>query len=250
MAEAGQPSRIVPSGDGDARLKSPNRSARERIVQAFSRFEDMVYVGLGLLLASGALVMLVDGAMNFGRSIFYGGLPAHIVATLDRLLLIVMIVELLYTVKVSFREHTLIPEPFLIVGMIAGTRRILVLTAELGTLLDRDQSAFRNAMIEIGLLTVMIVALVAALRMLRTPPERTGLRLHALGRGRSVAGGPGVIEAGRGGRHSLTSLVLKGFGDFIRALGRGGSRTSAQGGDRKSHAGEPPVTSPQRGAGG
>lgn len=176
--------------------------------------------------------------MSFGRSIFYGGLPAHIVATLDRLLLIVMIVELLYTVKVSFREHTLIPEPFLIVGMIAGTRRILVLTAELGTLLDRDQAAFRNAMVEIGLLTVMIVALVAALRMLRTPPERTGLRFPALERSRSVAGGPGVIEAGTGGGRSLTSLVLKGFSGFIRVLGRGG--------DRKSHAGGPPVTRPHR----
>ncbi len=52
MAEAGKPSRIMPSGDGDARLKSPHRFARERIVQAFSRFEDMVYVGLGLILAS------------------------------------------------------------------------------------------------------------------------------------------------------------------------------------------------------
>lgn len=38
--------------DGDARLKSFNRSARERIVQAFSRFEDAVYVGLGLVPAA------------------------------------------------------------------------------------------------------------------------------------------------------------------------------------------------------
>src|SRR5574337_1290349 len=198
MAEAGQPSRIVPSGDGDARLKSPTRSARERIVQAFSRFEDMVYVGLGLVLAIGALVMLVDGAMSFGRSIFYGGLPAHIVSTLDRLLLIVMIVELLYTVKVSFREHELIPEPFLIVGLIAGTRRILVLTAEFGTLLDRDRTAFRNAMIEIGLLTVMIVALVAALRMLRTPVKREGPRLPILESNGPTAGAPGAAAGGTG----------------------------------------------------
>jgi uncharacterized membrane protein (DUF373 family) len=48
---------------------------------------------------------------------------------LDRMLLILMIVELLYTVQVSFREHTLVPEPFLIVGLIAVTRRILVVTA-------------------------------------------------------------------------------------------------------------------------
>lgn len=210
-------------GDGDARLKSPNRSARERIVHAFSRFEDLAYVGLGLILASGALVMLVDGAMSFGRSIFYGNLPAHIVSTLDRLLLIVMIVELLYTVKVSFQQHTLMPEPFLIVGMIAGTRRILVLTAELGTLVDRDQTVFRNAIVEIGLLTVMIVALVAALRVLRTPVKREGLSLPVLRSNGPTAGAPGAAAGGTGRKRApLTGLILKGFGDLIRGLGSGG----------------------------
>jgi len=33
-----------------------------------------------------------------------------------------MIVEILYTVQVSFREHALVPEPFLIVGLIVAVR--------------------------------------------------------------------------------------------------------------------------------
>ena len=37
-----------------------------------------------------------------------------IIDLLDRLLLILMIVEVMYTVQVSFREHALAPEPFLI----------------------------------------------------------------------------------------------------------------------------------------
>jgi hypothetical protein len=44
--------------------------------------------------------------------------------------LILLVIELLYTVQVSFREHGLIPEPFLLVGLIAAIRRVLVLTAE------------------------------------------------------------------------------------------------------------------------
>ncbi|MEP7131675.1 MAG: hypothetical protein ABI914_00835 [Acidobacteriota bacterium] len=32
-----------------------------------------------------------------------------------------MIIEFLYTVKVSFQEHALVPEPFLVVGLIAVT---------------------------------------------------------------------------------------------------------------------------------
>ncbi|MBA2305793.1 MAG: hypothetical protein H0W08_24605 [Acidobacteria bacterium] len=80
--------------------------------------------------------------------------------------LVLMIVELLYTVQVSFREHALVPEPFLIVGLVAATRRILVLTAEFPEL-DKGESAVRVAMIELGVLTLMILALVASLRMLR-----------------------------------------------------------------------------------
>ncbi|MGH7313680.1 MAG: phosphate-starvation-inducible PsiE family protein, partial [Candidatus Rokuibacteriota bacterium] len=65
------------------------------------------------------------------------------------------------------REHTLVPEPFLIVGLIAAIRRVLVLTAEFPKLLEQGEVAFRNAMAELALLTVMIVALVASLLMLR-----------------------------------------------------------------------------------
>jgi hypothetical protein len=78
-----------------------------------------------------------------------------------------MIVELLYTVQVSFREHALIPEPFLIVGLIAATRRILVLTAEFGTLVEKGEGVFRNAMLELALLTLLVVAMVVSLVLLR-----------------------------------------------------------------------------------
>lgn len=58
-------------------------------------------------------------------------------------------------------------EPFLIVGLIAATRRILVLTAEFSTLLESGGDTFRNAMIELGLLTALVLALVGSLVMLR-----------------------------------------------------------------------------------
>ena len=45
--------------------------------------------------------------------------------------------------------------------------RVLVLTAEFGDLLEKGESAFRNGMLELGLLTVMILALVGALVLVR-----------------------------------------------------------------------------------
>jgi uncharacterized membrane protein (DUF373 family) len=86
---------------------------------------------------------------------------------LDRILLIIIFVEVLYTVQVSFRQHVLQPGPFLVVGLIAVTRRILVLTAELPKLIKENSELFRNSMLELALLTVLIVALVLSIYFIR-----------------------------------------------------------------------------------
>jgi uncharacterized membrane protein (DUF373 family) len=143
------------------------KKVRHRVSLAFSYFEDVVYVGLGLLLAYSASALLVTAVMALVRNAMDGAPVPAIIDLLDRSLLVLMIVELLYTVKVSFREHALLPEPFLVVGLIAATRRILVVTAQFGQMMDKPEAAFHKAMIEVGLLTLMVLALVASLRLLR-----------------------------------------------------------------------------------
>jgi hypothetical protein len=100
-------------------------SARRWVAKIFSWVEDVVYVGLGVLLAGCALTLLASGGLTFWHHLMERSLPANIVQLLDRLLLILLIIEVMYTVQVSFREHSLAPEPFLIVddrgaGRIAG----------------------------------------------------------------------------------------------------------------------------------
>jgi uncharacterized membrane protein (DUF373 family) len=80
-------------------------------------------------LAVAALVLLVIVALSLGQAIMSANLTQKIVRLLDQSLLILMIVEILYTLQVSFREHTLVAEPFLIVGLIAAIRCVLILTA-------------------------------------------------------------------------------------------------------------------------
>ena len=154
----------------DKQLRPNAQPWRGLIAQGFVRVEDAVYVGLGTLLAAIALGLLVAVAVAFVRALLGDALPDRAVDLLDRILLILMIVELLYTVQVSFREHALVPEPFLIVGLIATIRRLLVLTAEFARLLEKGAGAFQGAMLELGLLTVMIVALVVSLVILRKHP--------------------------------------------------------------------------------
>jgi uncharacterized membrane protein (DUF373 family) len=141
---------------------------RTLIARAFTLVEDVVYIGIGVLLTFSALVLLVNGALGLWRATMEGAPLPGVINLLDRTLLVLMLVELLYTVQVSFREHTLLPEPFLIVGLIAATRRILVVTAEFSIAgKDGAPDRFRDGMLEIALLTLMTVALVASLLMLR-----------------------------------------------------------------------------------
>jgi hypothetical protein len=149
-------------------MKKDPESTRGLVARAFTLVEDVVYVGLAALLAISAVLLLGEGTVTFARHLGAGTIAPAVIGLLDRLLLTLMIVELLYTVQVSFREHTLVPEPFLIVGLVAATRRILVLTAEFGTLPTRTAEVFRTSMIELGVLTLMIVAFVASLLMLKS----------------------------------------------------------------------------------
>jgi uncharacterized membrane protein (DUF373 family) len=145
---------------------------REWVARVFTAVEDVVYVGLGLLLAGCSLALLVSGLINFGQNLMAGSLTTNIVALLDRVLLILLVVELLYTVQVSFREHALMPEPFLLIGLIAGIRRVLLLTAELAQVQEKSEVVFQHFIMELLVLTVLIVALVISLVVLR---KRTGM---------------------------------------------------------------------------
>ena len=153
---------------GETVSAKPVSRLRLKIAHAFTAVEDVVYIALGVLLAASAAVSLFNGAQAFWAALGGGAPMQEIVNVLDRILLVLMIIELLYTVKVSFREHALVPEPFLIVGLIAVTRRILIVTAQLAVLVEKPNEVFfRSAMLELGILTVMVVALVSSLWILR-----------------------------------------------------------------------------------
>ena len=141
--------------------------ARRWIARAFSVVEDVVYVGLGLLLAACAVILLGDGVINFIHQFGTTTPFRNTVGLLDRILLVLLVIELLYTVQVSFREHTLVPEPFLLVGLIAAIRRVLLLTAEFSQVGKVADVAFQHFVIELVVLTALIVALSFSLLLLK-----------------------------------------------------------------------------------
>jgi uncharacterized membrane protein (DUF373 family) len=76
-----------------------------------------------MLVVSAALIMLEVAEL---------GVLDTVLAVLDRLLMAFIFVELIATIKITHTERGIfIAEPFLPVGLIAGVRRILLLTAGL-----------------------------------------------------------------------------------------------------------------------
>jgi uncharacterized membrane protein (DUF373 family) len=102
-----------------------------------------------------------------------------VLRVLDQLLVVLMLVEILHTVRISIRSHTLVTEPFLVVGLIASIRRILVITLEAATLTKEGKwtsagaTIFHASMIELGLLGLLVFVLVYSITLLRRSPVKS-----------------------------------------------------------------------------
>jgi uncharacterized membrane protein (DUF373 family) len=110
---------------------------------------------VGILLAAAAMVAVFDAGVMLWRLISSGTLTNYGLLMLDRVLLVLMIVEVLHTVRISIgSKEFMLVQPFLVVGLIATIRRVLVITMHAAQLADQTQVAppdiaFRNAMIEL-----------------------------------------------------------------------------------------------------
>jgi hypothetical protein len=134
--------------------------------------EVATYALLGVLLSATALLTIAGALHLLGTGIRDWTGTSVIFELIDRLLLVLMLVELLHTVRISIRSHMLVIEPFLIIGLIATIRRTLVLTlqAEGYTNLPWGadvQAHFRASMIELALLALLIAVFVTSIFVIR-----------------------------------------------------------------------------------
>lgn len=137
------------------------------IAGLLSYAEDGIYLITAALLAATAAVLLVSTAKTLVRSLRGGTMLVESLKALDALLLVLMIVELLHTIRLFIVEHALVPEPFLIVALIAGVRRILILTTEASQYIQSKPEQFRMAMLEMGLLVIALLVIAGSIFVLR-----------------------------------------------------------------------------------
>lgn len=137
-------------------------------VRVLSTIEHVVFFIIGMLLFIVAIVLLGHAATSIGpmipadADIMEGG-----TRFLDLILLVLMIVELAYTVLLSLRGGVLLAEPFLIVGLIAVIRRILVITVGEPRTANIARAASPATLWELGVLTAVVLAFVGSILLLR-----------------------------------------------------------------------------------
>jgi hypothetical protein len=155
---------------------------RDKTSEYLHAIEAFLYIAVGALLAAGAAGGVLQAVALLWRSGKGNALTDYglAVLVLDQLLLVLMLIELLHTVRISVRSEALIMEPFLIVGLIASIRRVLVITMQAAKMTQQDQpqaadtasAAFRNTMVELGILGFLILVFVFAIYLLRRSSSR------------------------------------------------------------------------------
>lgn len=108
-------------------------------------------VGVGLILL--AAVLIVSGFITFAHDMLTESVLTAATGLLDRLLLVLIVAEIVHTVVLSLRTHQLSAQPFIVVGLIAVIRKILLVLS--------GQASVKST--ELLLLIAMVVAFVAGL---------------------------------------------------------------------------------------
>lgn len=144
-----------------------------RVLNTFLAYSEFVLYGvIALMLVTGAIVVLVHAGVSLASDAVAEPESA-IEKTLDSMLIAFIMVELLGAVRETVRQRQLVAEPFLIVGIIASIKEIVVVSV-----FAKKDAEVQDSMLTVGVLGLVVVGLsVAALclrRKEREPEEGSG----------------------------------------------------------------------------
>ncbi len=134
------------------------------------RAESLILVLIAIVLIVLAIFLLGDSVLAVVRLITptaaTNDVRTSAIDVLDTVLLVMMTMEIVYTVAVSLESHQLVAEPFLIIGAIAAIRRMLVITAE-GTKVGDNLTTFLPVLLELALLAGIVITMALSIYILR-----------------------------------------------------------------------------------
>jgi uncharacterized membrane protein (DUF373 family) len=150
---------------------------RSRFDEYLGKTEVLIYSLLSALLAIATFAAMASAGRLLWDNLTHWAIGTQTLRVLEELLVVLMLVEILHTVRISIRSHVLVTEPFLIVGLIAVIRRSLVISLEMaarttgGGWTSDAEGIFRAAIVELGLLGFLILVLVFSITPLRRYPR-------------------------------------------------------------------------------
>jgi uncharacterized membrane protein (DUF373 family) len=149
------------------RPRGADRERRDRsgIAVLLGYGEFFIDTVVALALIAGGTMLLGVVVYDFVRDLGQGPFIAAVLELLSGLLLVFIFTELITTIRVVIARRRVVVEPFLIVGIVAAVRRLIVISAEAENLLGTAE--FRDVMIEIGVLAATVLLLGATVLLLR-----------------------------------------------------------------------------------
>jgi hypothetical protein len=163
--------------------------------ELFLRIEIVVYVALGILLSVTALLALGSAALLLWEGMRDWSGTSAIFLIVDRLMFVLMLIEILHTVRGSVRSGALTPEPFLIIGLIASIRFVLVITLKSSGVTSEGHGSiegemlFRSSIVELGALGALILIFVVSIYLLRRSHALTAANAPQADQDRSARAG-------------------------------------------------------------
>jgi uncharacterized membrane protein (DUF373 family) len=147
-------------------IPDAERGGRRWIAVVLRYGEFFLNATVAVALGVGGVILLGAVVYQFLHGLGHGSYVARVLALLSGLLLVFIFTELIGTLRVVIATRQVKAEPFLIVGIVAAIRRVLVIGAEAENLLGKPQ--FRDVMLEIGVLTATVLVLGITVFVLRT----------------------------------------------------------------------------------
>ncbi len=132
--------------------------------------EMVIYAVVCLVLVLGAVALLIESVKSFFEDLDEGVLWAA-TQMLSVLLLVFVFVELLGAVRSTVRERRLVAEPFLLVGIIAAIKEIVLIGGTERIVATSDE-LFSRAMVEIAVLAGVVLLLAISTLLLRNSATR------------------------------------------------------------------------------
>ena len=147
-----------------------NPTADAKTIAVMETLDGLGYITTGFSFLLIGMVVFAHSWYVFLLSVGSTAVPA-VLALVHDLLLVIILLELFRTIINFLKTKIITLEPFLYICVIASTRRILTIGAQIAYTEDVTDPVFHRYLLDLGANVLVIVALVLAVYMARKSPQ-------------------------------------------------------------------------------